>query len=221
VNYAPLRNDLSTKDIGMSIDPTDQPLAKAPTGTRRGVALYAESPFMAPGTMPTRMKRITNKKGDMTLISNDTGEVISPVAGFWESKIVDSEAFVKLYVKGVKALAELSTTGTKLFEILYREMSANPGKDKVYLSFTMLTEEEKKHISVATWTRGMAELMQKRFLAATTSTGWYWTNPSFAFNGDRITFAQSYRRNSPAGKAEIQGQQSLFIEGGVEPPPQP
>jgi hypothetical protein len=202
----------------MSNDLTDQPLTEEPAGTRRGVALYSESPFMIPGSTPTRMRRITNKRGDMTLINNDTGEIASQVAGFWESKIVDSESFVKLYVKGVKALAELTTTGTKMFEILYREMSHNPGKDRVYLSHTMLTEEEKKGISVATWTRGMSELMAKKFIAATTSTGWYWTNPSFAFNGDRITFAQTYRRSTGAGKAEIQGQQSLFIEGGVSLP---
>lgn len=59
-----------------------KPIAKAPK-TRRGVELHIKNPFMT--SVETRTKRITNKRGDMMLVSNE-GELISDVAGFGKVK---------------------------------------------------------------------------------------------------------------------------------------
>jgi hypothetical protein len=160
--------------------------------TRRGVVLYEQSPFMP--TVQTKTRRVTNKRGDMMLISND-GEIQSRIAGFWESKPVDSSRFVKLFVNGVKALAELTSAGTRIFELLYIEMQKNPNKDTVYLSFTGLDKNEKT-ISRSTFTRGISELVEKQFIAAMPAIGWYWVNPDFVWNGDRLTFVQEYYKVS-------------------------
>lgn len=47
------------------------------------------------------------------LVANG-GEIISNVAGFWESEEVDSAKFIKLFVNGVKAFAELSNAGARI-----------------------------------------------------------------------------------------------------------
>jgi hypothetical protein len=128
----------------------------------------------------------------MMLVS-DEGEIVTNVAGFWEAEEVDSTKFVKLFVNGVKALAELTNAGARVFEMLYIEMQASPGKDQVYLSYTAVRGTTTT--SRATFARGLAELIDKRFIAAMPAVGWYWVNPDFVWNGDRLAFVKEYRRS--------------------------
>ncbi len=160
--------------------------------TRRGVAIYEANPFMP--EVQTKTRRVTNRRGDMMLISNE-GEVVSNVAGFWEAEEVDSTKFVKLFVKGVKALKELTGAGTKLFEVLYIRVQENIGKDQVMMAFAAV-DQALTPMSEATYTRGMRELIAKGFIAATPVQGVYWLNPSFVWNGDRLAFVKEYRKTS-------------------------
>lgn len=160
--------------------------------TRRGVALHRLNPFMK--DIEPRIRRITNKRGDMMLVSAETGEIANPVAGFWEAEEVDAAKFIKLFVNGVRALKELTSPGTKVFELLYIEMQNNIGRDQVYLSYTALDEMQQQAISRATFKRGMSELLEKRFIAAMPAVGWYWVNPHYLWNGDRLAFVKEYRR---------------------------
>jgi len=160
--------------------------------TRRGVALFENNPFLPSLGVKTRTRRVTNKRGDMMLVNSGTGEIQSPIAGFWEAEEVDPTQFVKLFVNGVKALAELSNAGTRVFELLYVEMQKNIGKDSVYLSYTVL--KRTTTMSKSIYFRGLAELIEKKFIAAQPAVGWYWVNPDFVWNGDRLAFVKEYRR---------------------------
>jgi hypothetical protein len=164
------------------------------TITRRGVQIFIENPFMLKG-VKSKIKKVTNNRGDMMLVSSETGEITAPVAGFWEAKEVDSSQFVKLYVNGVKALAELTSAGTKVFTLLYQELQNNIGKDKVYLSYSKLRNLNLDVMSRKTFQRGIAELIEKKFVAACADgESWYWINPDFVFNGDRLAFVREYRK---------------------------
>lgn len=168
-----------------------------PQQTRRGVAVYEENPFMM--EVQTKTRRVTNKRGDMMLVSNE-GEIVSNVAGFWEAEEVDATKFVKLFVKGVKALKELTAAGTKVFEVLYLRVQENIGKDQVFMALSSV-DQALTPMSEATYTRGMRELVAKGFIAATPTQGWFWLNPSFVWNGDRLAFVKEYRKASAAKKA--------------------
>ena len=183
-----------------------------PDGIRRGIFVYEKSPFMTPGAVTSKTKRITNKTGDMMLVSGSTGEIINPIAGIWTSKKVDAAKFVKLYVGAVKQFSEMSGSGTKLFEVLYHEIQNNPGKDQVILSWY-----QHKEISLATWKRGMAELTAKSFIAATPTPNLFWINPQYVFNGDRLAFVQTYYRESAAGQAEENSAKQLTIFDDQQP----
>lgn len=161
-------------------------------GTRRGVAIYAKNPFMVDITTKTR--RVTNKRGDMSLVSNGTGEV-TQIAGFWEAHEVDATKFVKLFVRGVKALKELSGAGTKVFEVLYLRVQENVGRDQIQMSFAAV-DQALTPMGEATYTRGMREILEKGFIAATPIQGTFWLNPSFVWNGDRLAFVQEFRKAS-------------------------
>ena len=128
------------------------------------------------------------------LVNSNSGEIVTPVAGFWEIEEVDATKFIKLFINGVRALADLSSPGTKVFEILYLAMQQNIGKDQVYLSYSSI--DISKKISRATFKRGLAELIDKKFLAAKPDVGWFWINPDYIWNGDRLAFIKEYRRES-------------------------
>ena len=83
---------------------------------RRGTFVYQCNPFMT--QIQVRSKRVTNKRGNMSLVDNDTGAIATSIAGFWETEEIDSAKFVKLFINGVKALKELTSAGTKVFEVL-------------------------------------------------------------------------------------------------------
>jgi hypothetical protein len=173
--------------------------AKMSQETRRGIVLHEQNPFIP--SVKTRPRKVTNKRGDMMLVSASTGEIHAPIAGFWESKEVDSTRFIKLFVNGVKAIAELSNAGTKVFELLYIEMEKNVGKDQVYLSYSGIDKNDKE-MSERTFRRGLSELIEKKFIAGMPAVSWYWVNPDFMWNGDRIAFVQQYYRQDSERKTK-------------------
>lgn len=182
------------------------------TKTRRGVALYRENPFMP--SVKTRTRRIVNKRGDMMLVNPKTGEISAEVAGFWEAEEVDGSQFIKLFVNGVRALKELTGSGTKVFEVLYLRVQESIGKDRVYMSFSAV-DQAKTPMSKSTYKRGLSELIEKKFLAATPVQGWYWLNPDFVFNGDRLAFVKEYRKAGSKVSREDTKTLDMFDEKSV------
>lgn len=162
---------------------------------RRGKSLYEINPFLSNAIANTKQggRRISNKDGNrLMVVSETTGEVLAP-AGFWQYEEVDKTQFVKLYVNGVKAFKDLTNAGTKVFEVLYLEIQKNIGKDKIYMSYSQL-DHDITPMSEATFNRGMKELVEKAFLAAMPAISWYWLNPDFIWNGDRLAFVKEYRK---------------------------
>ena len=127
------------------------------------------------------------------LVNSNTGEIQTQIAGFWEAEEVDSTKFVKLFIRGVKALKELTGAGTKVFEVLYLTVQENIGKDRVLMSFAEV-DQALTPMSESTFMRGMRELVEKKFIAATPTLGVYWLNPDFVWNGDRLAFVKEYRK---------------------------
>ena len=199
----------------MVVKPKPKPAKPTTTQatSRRGVALHKTNPFMFDVSITTR--RITNKTGDMMLVSKESGEIKSEIAGFWETEEVDSTKFIKLFVHGVKALKELTGSGTKVFEVLYLKIQENIGKDQIYCGYGFV-DQALTPMSIATYDRGMREILEKGFIAATTNQGWYWLNPSFIWNGDRLAFVKEYRRKD---------EKNMFVDRTIDmfenllPPP--
>ena len=178
--------------------------------TRRGVLLYPANPFLEAGLVKPKTKRITNRRGEM-MVMGDSGEIVAPVAGFWHAEEVDSAKFIKLYVNGVKAFKDLKGPGTKVFELLYLEMQRSIATDRVFMSFSAVNQDVSP-ISMATYKRGMAELIAKEFLAPTPVQGWYWLIPDFVCKGGRLAFVRACRRKG--GKFADPRQETLpFVEG--------
>lgn len=171
--------------------------------TRRGLQVYENNPFIsrAIANTETGVRRQTNKSGDqMMVVSAKTGEIVAP-AGFWQYQEVDKTQFLKLYEGGVKAFKDLSNAGAKMFSVMSDRLQNSMNKGMIYLSLTSI-DQQIYPISKATYARGLKELIEKEFLAATTEQGWFYINPDYIFNGNRLAFVREYRLASPAIKRD-------------------
>lgn len=159
--------------------------------SRRGLSKYTENPFLSATVVSTKTRRVTNKRGDMMLVSGETHRVIAPIAWFWHSEQVDSTKFVKLYINGVKAFRDLTNAGTRVFELLYLEVQKNIGRDVVLLHFAEVNQSITP-MGKSTFMRGIRELLRKNFIAESTIPSKYFLNPDYLWNGDRLAFVKEY-----------------------------
>jgi len=163
--------------------------------SKRGLVKYDHNPFVVNAVANTKqgVKRISNKDGNrMMVVSENTGEIVAP-AGFWQAHDVDKTQFVKLYVNGVKAFKDLTSAGTKVFEVLYLTVQEATGRDFLYLSFIEV-DQQVTPMSKATFMKGMRELILKDFIAESMVQNKYYLNPDYMWNGDRLAFIKEYRK---------------------------
>lgn len=156
---------------------------------KRGVPVYRTNPSVPDPNEIRRGKRaqIGNEVKGL-VVDNGTGEILGhggAIAYEWEE--VDKERFVKLYLAGLKQAAGLSKAGLSVFEIVYNQVRANPGKDTVMLAAAETT------LPRATYFRGLRELLDKEFLYKSTYDSAYFVNIRFMFNGDRLAFVKGYK----------------------------
>ena len=87
----------------------------------------------------------------------------------------------------MKQAAGLTKAGLAVFELVYKQVRENPGKDTVPLDPLSSGMEER------TYQRGLRELFAKEFLFRSTNPGLFFVNIRFMFNGDRLAFVKGYR----------------------------
>lgn len=185
----------SKKGLNMNTE-----IAPTPPGTlcnlsRRGLVKYETNPFLPDAAANTnegvKRKNLKSKDGSQMMITNQDGSFTAP-AGFWHTQEVDRTQFVKLYINGVKAFAELSGAGAQVFGLVYAELQKSPGKDMIYLNYQDVNQDITT-ISKATFMRGVKEILLKKFLAETLVSGRYFVNPDYIFNGDRLAIVKEFR----------------------------
>lgn len=187
------------------------------TKSKRGLAKYDHNPFVTQAATNTKqgVKRISNKAGDrMMVVSENTGEIVAP-AGFWQAQEVDKTQFVKLYVNGVKAFKDLTSAGTKVFEVLYLKVQAEIGKDFLYLSFVEI-DQQATPMSKATFMKGMKELIIKGFIAESMAQNKYYLNPDYMWNGDRLAFVKEYRKTPSKPELQPPGPNTLDMFASLD-----
>jgi hypothetical protein len=171
--------------------------------TKRGFPVYRTNPSVPQANgLPTRTKRINVPGGKgSVIVDNTTGELKGIGGmGFWWEEEVDTTRFVKLFLDGIKQAAGLSKTGIQVFELVYHEMRANPGKDEIKLNQYVAKDHG---ISDRTYQRGVRELLEKEFLYRSPSDGVFFVNIRFMFNGDRLAFVKSYHLKDANRQQEL------------------
>lgn len=174
------------------------------------VVRYEKNPFVDGMSVPVRGQQVTMSKlgGDENvLINQNTGEVHGTHVTTYRR--VDSEQFVKLFTKNIALTFDLTAAGLKALNVLmWVVQEKGMGKDLVPLDkFTreeFVAEHERREpplrLSQPTFLRGLAELERSKIVAKHLRAGWYYINPNFIFNGDRIAFSTVIERAKPGQK---------------------
>lgn len=161
---------------------------------------YSENPLVETREIKTKQKTV-RALSTGKMVDTITGEVVAGTAVVVR-KTVDEEHFVKVFAEGVKASFDLSPSGFKVFQIVLRAAQNGAfGADSIYLYFMDAVQDQEFPISQPTFHRGMKELMEKRFIAASNRPNIFWINPHLFFKGDRVAFVTEYVRRGSAKRA--------------------
>ena len=130
---------------------------------------------------------IGNKKSDL-LIDGTTSEVKAHTVMAKRTKI-DRAQFVKLYTSTIRGWFDLSKTAMKVFS--YVAVTTKPNQDH----FVLVLEDCMEFTGYKTRKsilQGLAELIDNNIIARSKTSFIYYINPSFFFNGDRLTLLEQY-----------------------------
>lgn len=176
------------------------------------VVRYDHNPFIKDMIVPIKGQRVqvsTFGADDNVLINQTTGETIGThITTF---KKVDKEKFVKLFAQNIAMTFELKAAGIKAFNVLFWILqNKSIDKDLIPLDKYSLEEFLDSHgdrsppikLSLPTFWRGLAELEKSQIIAKNIRSGWYYINPNFCFNGNRIAFSTVIER-APQDQNEL------------------
>lgn len=162
------------------------------------VVRYESNPFIEGMVVPIKGQKVQLSrlgKDDNVLMNQSTGELHGTHVTTYRK--VDSEQFVKLFTANVALTFDLKAAGIKAFNVLLWVLQNHSiSKDLVPLDKFVLDDFLKAHdyrkppikLSQPTFWRGLAELESAQIIAKHIRQGWYFINPNFVFNGDRIAF---------------------------------
>lgn len=166
---------------------------------------YDHNPFVGELNVPVSTKQVKVSpigKDQNVLVNQNTGEVIGTHVTTY--KRVDSEEFVKLFTGNIALTFDLKAAGIKAFNVLmWMVQKKGIQRDLIVLDKYTLEDFLDEHaernppikLSTSTFKRGLKELEDAQIIAKNIRPGWYYINPNFVFNGDRIAFSTIIERN--------------------------
>ena len=152
-----------------------------------------KNPLIKGLDVKTKSKKLV--KTQLQIPSLETGEIHS--SNIYSIKEIDEKQFVKVFQDGVKAMYDLTRTAHRVFCLILDEYENEPMTggyvDAIQLAwFNGGLSGESIGMHKRTFNRGLAELIDKNFLAPK-SPNIYWVNPSLFFKGDRVRFINEFK----------------------------
>ena len=187
-------------------------------GERRGVPIYKANPSLAGMERGNRLRDKPAKiiSGNKAMLVDDaTGEITGEGSvGFVETQEVDADKFVKVYLAGLDGMFNLTKSGQMVFKLLWMQVQAKKDSDKVELN-VYVAEDYGVKVTQRMMTRGIKELLDKDFIYNTPTTGLYFYNARFMFNGNRIVTAKQYILKGSQAQQSLDLQAPEQLESGA------
>lgn len=138
----------------------------------------------------TRTKIIAGNREAINnlVIDKDSNEVLGHQVLAVKQK-VDQDQFTKIFHSGLSAMWGLSTSGIKVFTFIASRVK--PNSDFIYFDI----DEAKEYTGYKTdksVLQGLGQLLDGSFIARTKKHYKYFINPTFFFNGSRLTLINQY-----------------------------
>lgn len=184
---------------------------------------FKENPFTANMVIPVRGQQVRISRFGQernVLINQSTGEQFGTHVVTY--KRVDSSQFVKLFTDNIALTFDLTSAGIKAFNVLLWAVQSN-AKNADFINLGSLVREKfiavhpNKEFSQRTFARGLTELVKNKIIANAYIPGFYFINPNFVFNGDRIAFTTLIEKKTPlTSKNEIKPLRVVHEDGTVD-----
>lgn len=166
---------------------------------------YSENPFLRDLNIPIVPKSDMYVSKDKNIVNIKTGEVDDDVLLTGKRRYVDGEQFVKIFVKEMNAIFDLSKASQKVFAHMLSKVTYN---DLLILNIEECLEKT-GYRSKGPIFKSLAELIQKEFIAKTKNQFVYWINPKLFYRGDRLVVIREYRK-AKKNKIETPNQLDIF-----------
>jgi hypothetical protein len=130
----------------------------------------------------------TSQKAILQAIDPNTGELLGHTQ-FIRQIEVDEQQFAKLYLSGFPQFFELKPQAIRVFGYILNQLTPNKDEFVFVLEDCVEYTGYKGKSSVFI---GLGDLVEKQIIARGKTEFLYYINPMVVFNGDRITFANTY-----------------------------
>jgi len=151
---------------------------------------HSENPFLEILNVPLAPKTHTFVSKDKAIINTNTGEMDDDTIITGKTKFVDGEHFVKIFVKEMEAIFELSKAAQKVFSYMLLKVGYD---DRLIFDIEECLERT-GYVSKPPIFAGIGELLKNSFIAKTRNQFVYWINPRLFYKGDRLVVMREYRK---------------------------
>jgi hypothetical protein len=146
-----------------------------------------------PYTQGVLKSTLLGENEEYKIISSPLGEGKPP--GIARVRTVDNDKYVKIYTGFITQWFDLTQAAQKILAYIITILPIN--KDVIHLPLDMLSAAT-GYTSESSMYIALNELINKRIIARSKETYFYFINPNFLFNGNRIVFADAIQRNPQA-----------------------
>ena len=190
---------------------------------RKRRVVYKENPFLQEYVNTSNFRRV------ITSAVDDEGNLVTSMIGRdpltvkdqglmkVTTKIIDPTPFIKIKALAINAMYRLSESGIKVLTILYDTMQGRNGTNRlgVVMAWDLLTEDQQKMVgSRSSFYRGLSDLVEGRFIAASVVQNYYFLNPKLLYNGDSVVVATEYIKEGTETAARFRQLRNRIQEGG-------
>ena len=159
------------------------------------VAIYDNNPFIDPVLYRTDERETF--AGNVSIKAPD-GERQGPM--LMDSRMVDKEQFFKLYNNALIMLTEVGRAALQLFNSMIDSLALN--QDSLYFDLDTYAEsigKSRSHVY-----RLIRELIDKKFIAKSTTRDVYFININLVCKGNRLTIIQQYvKKNGSINASDL------------------
>lgn len=133
---------------------------------------------------------VAKSKKENVIVNKETGEEKETMTLITEKvPFYDKEEFTKVFRNEISAFYNLSTCGNNVLN--YVLSICQKDKDMIYIHMPDLMKSCGYKTKAAAY-KGLGELLSRKIIALSVKMGWWYINPAFIFNGNRLALLKEY-----------------------------
>lgn len=150
----------------------------------------------------TKKQFMRGDRGIQSQVVNQEGELVGQSI-FVRMVELDEDKFAKIYLAELGILWDMKKPALKLFSYVMTVLI--PNRDDFFLSPSKAMDYTGYKTKTAL-NNAISQLLELGVMARSVEDNWFYINPLFVFNGNRVTFAKTYirkQKNKPIHGPEL------------------